>query len=52
MITEARNKSANFLRIVTVLKSLRDSGTIDQKEYERAKKYYRKITGADIVITD
>lgn len=25
---------------------------INEKEYARAKKYYRKLTGADIVIAD
>lgn len=52
MLTETQSKSANFLRIVAVLKILRDCGYINEKEYSRAKKYYRKLTGADIVIAD
>ena len=50
MITETQTKSANFLRIVAVLKNLRDCGTIDEREYARAKQYYKKLTGADLII--
>jgi len=52
MLAEKQTKCANFIRIVSVLKNLRDSGTISSKEYRRAKSYYRKMTGADIVIAD
>ena len=52
MIAEKQTKSANFLRIIAILKSLRDNGKISTKEYGRAKKYYRNLTGADIVIAD
>lgn len=52
MISEKQTKSANYLRIVTVLRSLLEDGTISAKEYARAKKYYQKLTGADIVIAD
>ena len=38
--------------ILAVLKALRERGYINDKEYARAKKYYRKLTGADIVIAD
>lgn len=52
MLSEVQTKSANYLRIIAVLKALRERGYIDDKEYVRAKKYYRKLTGADIVIAD
>lgn len=52
MVAENQKKSANYLRIVAVLRSLLANGTISQKEYGRAKKYYKKLTGADIVIAD
>ena len=52
MISEKQTKSANFIRIVAVLKELRSAGKISEKEYTKAKKYYRKLTGADIVIAD
>ena len=52
MLTERETKSANFLRIVRMLRILRDKGQITQKEYNRAKKYYRNLTGADIVVYD
>ena len=52
MIAEKQNKSANFLRILAVLRKLLDTGKINEREYMRAKKYYQKMTGADIVIAD
>lgn len=52
MVTEKENKSANYIRIVNILKSLLGNGAITEKEYNRAKKYYRNLTGADIVIAD
>ena len=48
MLSEVQTKSANYLRIIAVLKALRERGYINA----RAKKYYRKLTGADIVIAD
>jgi len=50
IVTETQAKSANFLRIVSVLQKLRDQEKITEKEYLRAKKYYQKLTGADITI--
>ena len=52
MIAEKPTKSANFLRIVSVLRSLLTDGIITQKEYARAKKYYQNLTGADIIIVE
>ena len=52
MIAEAQTKSANFLRIVSILRRLRNEGTITVKEYDRAKKYYQQLTGADIILAD
>lgn len=52
MIAEKQTKSANFLRIVSVLRSLLADGTITQKEYARAKKYYQNLTGADIIVVE
>lgn len=52
MLSAVQKKSANYLRIIIVLRELRDRGIINEKEYDRAKKYYRKLTGADIVILD
>ena len=50
MLAENTTKNANFIRIVTILRSLRDNGSISEQEYIRAKKYYMKLTGADIVL--
>ena len=52
MITMSQTKSANYLFIVVVLKSMRNSGVITAAEYERAKRYYQKLTGSDLVIAD
>lgn len=52
MKAEKQTKSANFIRIIAILKSLRDTGKISPKEYGRAKNYYKNLTGADIVIAD
>ena len=52
MLAEKTEKNIKFVRIVAVLKSLRNSGGISQKEYNRAKTYYKKMTGADIIIAD
>ena len=52
MVVEKQTKSANYIRIVAVLKSLRDSGKINSKEYIRANNFYKNLTGADIVIAD
>ena len=52
MLSETQTKSANYIRIIAVLKVLHESGYINDKEYSRAKKYYRKLTGADIVIIE
>lgn len=52
MISENQTKNANYLRIICILKSMRDNQTITAKEYARAKKYYGDLTGADIIIAD
>ena len=43
MITMSQTKSANYLFIVAVLKSMREGGVITLAEYERAKRYYQKL---------
>lgn len=40
------------MRIVSILKHLRDTGAITLKEYNKAKDYYARLTGADIVIAN
>lgn len=52
MLAENCKKNANYLRIIAVLRFLRDGGDITADEYARAKKYYLKLTGADIVLVD
>lgn len=41
MITMSQTKSANYLFIVAVLKSMREGGVITLAEYERAKRYHQ-----------
>lgn len=52
MITENQAQSANFLRIIAVLKELREQKKITEKEYYKAKSFYRTLTGADIAVVD
>ncbi len=52
MLSEKQSKCANYLCILSVLRGMRDKGTITAKEYYRAKKYYQQLTGADIVLAD
>ena len=52
MLAACNTKNANYLRIVLALRAIRDSGVISEKADRKAKKYYRNITGADIVIVD
>lgn len=52
VISVRNTKNANYLCIVAVLKELLHSGVISQKEYAKAKKYYLKLTGADIVLAN
>ncbi len=52
MLAENATKNANYIKMVSVLKSLREDGIITRIEYQKAKKYYKKLTGADIIITD
>lgn len=52
MISHLNTKNANYLFIVSVLKEMLGLGSITQKEYLRAKNYYIKLTGADIVLAD
>lgn len=52
MLSHLNTKNANYLFIVSVLKEMLGLGSITQKEYLRAKKYYLKLTGADIVLAD
>ena len=50
MLSNKNAKNANFLFIVDMLKDLLALELITEKEYARAKKYYMKLTGADIVL--
>lgn len=52
MVSHLNTKNANYLFIVSVLKEMLSLDSITQKEYLRAKKYYLKLTGADIVLAD
>lgn len=50
MLSNKNTKNANFLFIVDMLKDLLAQELITEKEYDRAKKYYMNLTGADIVL--
>ena len=50
MLSHKNTKNANFLFIVDMLNILLAQEVITEKEYARAKKYYMKLTGADIIL--
>ena len=50
MLSHKNTKNANFLFIVDMLKDLLAQELITDREYARAKKYYMRLTGADIVL--
>ncbi len=52
VIAQNRNKNINFVRIIQMLKKLRERGEITEAEYRRARRYYQKMTGADLVVAD
>ncbi len=52
MLCQNCSNNINYLRIVVILRKLRDCGMITEKEFKRAKDYYAKVTGADIAVYD
>ena len=52
MLAQHTKENINFIGIVLVLRALQNDQLITAQEYNRAKAYYRKLTGADIVIAD
>lgn len=52
MVSEKASKNAGFIQIVITLISLREKGIINPEEYEKAREYYYRLTGADISFAD
>ena len=52
MLSCKNTKNANYLYILNALKDLLAQNLITKSEYTRAKSYYRKVTGADIVVVE
>lgn len=52
MLARNTKENANFIGSVLVLRVLRYDQLITAQEYSRAKAYFLKLTGADIVIAD
>ena len=52
MITGTQHTSIKYLEILCVLRQLLADKIITQAEYSKAKKYYKKLTGADLAIAD
>ena len=52
MLCEKNKNNINYLRIVVILRKLRDCGLITVTEFRRAKDYYEKLTGADMILYD
>lgn len=52
MVSEKASKNAGFIQIIITLISLREKGIINPEEYEKAREYYYRLTGADISLAD
>lgn len=52
MLCQKNKNNVNFLRIVVILRRLRDCDLITEQEFRRAKAYYLRLTGADIAVYD
>ena len=52
MLAQHTKENINFIGIVLVLRALQNDQLITAQEYNRAKAYYRKLTGSDFVIAD
>ena len=52
MITETQHSSIKYLKILHVLRQLLADGMITQAEYNKAKKYYKRLTGADLALAN
>jgi len=52
MLSVKNTKNKKYICIIGILKDLLVKEMITPSEYQRAEKYYRKITGADIVLID
>ena len=50
MLKENNSGNIAFLKIMTLLKKMKETDTISSEEYEKAKIFYRDVTGADIVV--
>ena len=52
MVSEKSRANFNYLRIVLFLRRLRSNGLISSEEYQKAKTYYEKLTGAELLIVN
>ena len=52
MVSEKASKNAGFIQIVITLITLKEKGIINSEEYENAREYYYRLTGADISLAD
>ena len=50
MVSEKARKNAGYLQILFRLKKMKDRKVITNEEYEKARAYYRQLTGADVVL--
>lgn len=50
MVSYKNTKNAKYLFIMSALMALLRQGAITENEYLRAKRYYKKLTGADIIL--
>ena len=52
MIPKKLQKDAEYLRIVRILKKLRETEAISDEEYARAKRFYRTLVGTEMIVAN
>jgi len=52
MSQEKTKKNAGYLSILQVLRTLRDTGVISVREFDKAREFYSTLTGADLVLSE
>ena len=50
MVSEKAKNNAGYLSILAILGHLKEIGVISKEEFDRAREYYTRLTGADIFV--
>ena len=52
MITADPKKGMQYVYFVSILRQLKNQRKITEREFFRAKAYYKKLTGTDVCLND